>query len=217
MVHNCVTIKGTLNGLMIILDTNRDFDELRENLAAKFAAAQGFFQGATVSLLPTSPLSHDQTEELEAICREYGLVPKAGAVYKPFHRKRNAARKAKRQAAGSLTEELPTLLEEGNLRNGQVIESPGHVMFVGAVHQGALIKAAGNILVMGNLMGSAYAGINGNRQAVIIAHRLFPEQLAIAGVIARSPEHNTRRPYPEIARLINNKIVIEPYLNIKRI
>ena len=215
MANDCVTIKGTLNGLMIILDASQDFNELRGNLAAKFAAADGFFRGAPFALMPTSPLSSHETEELEAICCEYGLVPKSGIS--PAVRKKNlqVTRKARTPALETMPAELPTLLEEGNLRNGQVIKSKGHVMFVGDVNHGAVIKAVGHIMVMGNLMGSAHAGIKGDTEAVIIAHRLFPEQLRIARVIARSPEQKTRHPYPEIARLINHKIIIEPYIRIK--
>lgn len=215
MAHDCITIKGTLNGLMIILDASRDFNELRAKLAAKFADANGFFQGAPFALMPTSPLSSHETKELEAICREYGLVPKSGITPAFYKKTPQNTRKTEASATEIMSAELPTLLEEGNLRNGQVIKSEGHVMFVGDVNQGAVIKAVGHIMVMGNLMGSAHAGIKGDTEAVIIAHRLFPEQLRIARVIARSPEQTTKRSYPEIARLINRKIIIEPYLKIK--
>jgi len=111
--------------------------------------------------------------------------------------------------------DLPTLLDEGNLRNGQEINYPGHVMWLGDVHQGAVIKASGNILIMGTLRGKAYAGIRGNRSAAIVAYRLEPEQLSVAGIIARSSEQKTRCTYPEIARLAGTSIVIEPYLSLK--
>lgn len=215
MAQDCITIKGTRGGLMILLDASRDFNELRANLTAKFNAAQGFFKGASFTLVPSSPLSSHEKEELEAICREYGLVPQANiALNFPYRPKKINRQADKPVEAKSWQEELPTLLEEGNLRNGQVINSDGHVMFVGDVHQGAVIKAVGNIMVMGTLMGSAHAGIEGNSRAVIVAHRLYPEQLGIARVIARSPEQKTKRPYPEIARLVSNKIIIEPYLKV---
>lgn len=240
MAQDCITIKGTRGGLLIILDASRDFDEIRANLAAKFAAARGFFRGASFALVPTSPLDSTEKAELEAICREHGLVPGQNIAL-PYRRRplargtaaastpagatatANTARLPvpmalpgeSEVATGLFATDLPTLLDEGNLRNGQEIDYPGHVMWLGDVHQGAVIKASGHILIMGTLRGKAYAGIRGNRSATIVAYRLEPEQLGVAGVLARAPEQKTRRNYPEIARLVGTSIVIEPYLSLR--
>lgn len=214
MAQECITIKGTLNGLMIILDASRDLSELRGKLAAKFDAANGFFEGAPFALVPSSPLNNHETKELEAVCRKYGLVPKPGITPTVYKKAPRFTEKINATAVENKPVELPTLLKEGNLRNGQVIQSEGHVMFIGDVNQGAVIKAVGHIMVMGNLMGSAYAGINGNTEAVIIAHRMRPEQLRIGPMIARSPKQMGQPSYPEIAKLINSKIIIEPYMKV---
>jgi septum site-determining protein MinC len=239
MAQDCITIKGTRNGLLIVLDASRDFNELRSSLATRFAMARGFFQGAPFALLSTSPLSGRETAELEAICQQHGLVlganiPLADRYRQPRTRHRPAPETAAMDAArrprsdiippvmtaavpalvaDEATGGYPTLLNEGNLRNGQELACNGHVTLVGNIHPGAVIKAGGNIMVMGALLGSAYAGVSGDRNAVIVAHRLAPEQLGIAGVIACSPEHKQKRAYPEIARLIGAAIVVEPYLN----
>lgn len=218
MAQDCITFKGTRGGLLILLDASRDFNELRTNLAAKFAAARGFFRGATFALVPTSPLGSRETAELEAICREHGLVPGNNITlpecYRPFKKPAHTAKSGTLREVDAYqdTAELSTLLEECNLRNGRELVYDGHVVLVGNVHEGATIKAKGNILVMGTLRGSAYAGVSGNRKAVIVAYRLVPEQLGIAGIIARSPEQNVRRAYPEIARLDGNCIIVDPYL-----
>ncbi|MGI9861994.1 septum site-determining protein MinC [Moorella naiadis] len=252
MAQDCITIKGTRGGLLILLDASRDFNEIRSNLAAKFAAARGFFRGASYALVPTSPLNRLETAELEAICREHGLVP-GEHIALPYRRRPGGSQAISvaagalavaigspllpgqmsaiagtagltapgalpaepEVAAGLLATDLPTLLDEGNLRNGQEINYPGHITWLGDVHEGAVIKAGGHILIMGTLRGKAYAGIRGNRSAAIVAYRLEPEQLSVAGVLARSPEQKTRRNYPEIARLAGTSIVIEPYLSLK--
>lgn len=214
MAQDCITIKGTRRGLLILLDASRDFNEIKANLAAKFAAARGFFRGASFALVPTSPLNSQETAELEAICREHGLVPGSNITL-PSRRRPAGNQAAHPDQMSSTGAGLPTLLEEGNLRNGQEINYPGHVMWLGDVHQGATIRAGGNILIMGTLKGNAYAGNRGDKSTAIVAYRLEPEQLGIAGIIARSPEQKTRHPYPEIARLVGARIVIEPYLGPK--
>lgn len=233
MAQDCITFKGTRGGLLILLDASRDFNELQANLAAKFVAARGFFRGGTCALLPTSPLDSRQKAELEAICREHGLQPGANIPLPDRYRPRKGrdnlspattAAAATRQPSSPAmlhlapapevaeSRELPTLLRETVLRNGQELTYQGHIMLVGNVHRGATIKATGHILVLGRLQGSAQAGISGDRSAVIVAYRLAPVQLSIAGVIARSPEQKIGRDYPEIARLAGNNITVEPYL-----
>ncbi|AKX94681.1 putative septum site-determining protein MinC [Moorella thermoacetica] len=214
MAQDCITIKGTRGGLLILLDASRDFNEIKANLAAKFAAARGFFRGAAFALVPTSPLNSQETAELEAICREHGLVP-GNNITLPSRRRPGGNQAAHPDPVALTSTGLPTLLDEGNLRNGQEINYPGHVMWLGDVHQGATIRAGGNILIMGTLKGNAHAGSQGDRSAAIVAYRMEPEQLGIAGIIARSPEQKTRHPYPEIARLVGTRIVIDPYLSPK--
>jgi len=65
---------------------------------------------------------------------------------------------------------------------------------------------------MGSLRGVAHAGAMGDSTTVIIAYRLQPSQIRIAHLAARSPEYQANGPVmPEIARIINNSIVVEPY------
>lgn len=214
MAQDCITIKGTRKGLMIILDVSREFNELRSDLVSKFDNARGFFKGANCALVPTSPLSDAETEELESICRKYGLIPKADIVPGIHRRKKQEPVRDPEPAVQweSMVDELPTVLREGNLRSGQEIVSRGHVMCVGDVNHGAVIKAVGNILVMGTLKGKAHAGIQGDDKVVIIAYRMAPEQISIGQVIARSPGKKSKGSYPEIARLAGDKIIVEPYL-----
>ena len=51
MAQETVTIKGTKNGLVIILDPSGDFDELKNKLNEKISSARGFFREAKFSTL----------------------------------------------------------------------------------------------------------------------------------------------------------------------
>ena len=53
---------------------------------------------------------------------------------------------------------------------------------MGNVEKGAKLTAAGNIIVMGALLGSAEAGCMGNRSAYVTAVDFNPELIDIAGV-----------------------------------
>ena len=97
-----------------------------------------------------------------------------------------------------------------NIRSGQKISYDGTLIVFGDVNAGAELEATGHILVLGALRGVAHAGCKGDKKAVIYANQLRSVQLRIADLIARAPDgENTKRNIPEIARIIDNYLVIE--------
>jgi len=216
MTQEAVSIKGTRHGLVILLDTDQEFNQLKLLLQHKLESAKGFFTGAKFWFKQTMPmLTHDQQEELLNICTNNGLIPATRVYDKEAE---PPAKKAllPRQRAGFTPEDenSPCLLVQRNIRSGQTITYNGHIAVLGDLHPGGSITATGNILVMGSLLGVAHAGALGDVKAVILAYRLKPSQLRIANHVARSPEHSGKDKdpaVPEIARIINNNIVVTPY------
>jgi septum site-determining protein MinC len=85
------------------------------------------------------------------------------------------------------------------VRSGIEIRHPGSVVVLGDVNPGGSIVADGDVLVWGNLRGLAQAGANGNQQCLIMALRMEPTQIRIAGYVARAPESTPDQYHPEIA------------------
>ena len=81
----------------------------------------------------------------------------------------------------------------------------------------AEVYAAGNVIVLGVIKGKVSAGTNGNTKAVIAAFLLQPEILKIANVIAMSPDDVEKPSYPELAKIKDGSIIVEPYLPNKYI
>ncbi len=99
------------------------------------------------------------------------------------------------------------------VRSGQRIDHPGTVIVGGDVNAGAEVIAEGDILVFGTLRGLAHAGSRGSEKARIVAGNMRPQQIRIAGKIARSPEDGALAPgtrNPEIARIENGEIQVSP-------
>lgn len=102
------------------------------------------------------------------------------------------------------------LVVRKNVRSGQNISYDGTLVVFGDVNAGAELVAAGHILVLGTLRGVAHAGCKGNKQAIVYANHLNSLQLRIADLIARAPDgESNERHVPEIARIIDNQLVIE--------
>ena len=103
-------------------------------------------------------------------------------------------------------------LHKGTVRSGERISSNGNLCIIGDVNPGAIISAKKNIYVWGKLLGIAFAGKSGNKNAYISSLYLNPLQLRIADVIAIGPKDKPNNSYPEIALIENQMIIIKPFL-----
>jgi len=102
------------------------------------------------------------------------------------------------------------VLHEGTLRSGDRLSSNGNLCIIGDVNPGAIVSAKKNIYVWGKLLGIAFAGNGGNKNASIASLYLNPLQLRIADVIAIGPKNKPKNHYPEIAVVEKELIIIKP-------
>ena len=110
------------------------------------------------------------------------------------------------------TKKIDDNLYKGTVRSGERISSNGNLCIVGDVNPGAIVSAKKNIYVWGKLLGIAFAGKSGNKNASISSLYLNPLQLRIADVIAIGPKDKPKNCYPEIASIDEQTIVIKPHL-----
>ena len=101
---------------------------------------------------------------------------------------------------------------KGNLRSGQVLETETSIIVIGDVNPGASVISKGNIIVLGALKGTVFAGATGNENAFVLALDMYPVQIRIADTIARSPDNPIKDENREakIAFLEEGNIYIEP-------
>ena len=104
------------------------------------------------------------------------------------------------------------ILHKGTVRSGERISSNGNLCIIGDVNPGAIVSAEKNIYVWGKLLGIAFAGKNGNKNASISSLYLNPLQLRIADVVAIGPKDKPKNCYPEIALIDKQTIIIKPHL-----
>ena len=104
------------------------------------------------------------------------------------------------------------ILHKGTVRSGERISSNGNLCIIGDVNPGAIVSAEKNIYVWGKLLGIAFAGKSGNKNASIASLYLDPLQLRIADVVAIGPKDKPKNCYPEIAVIDKQTIIIKPHL-----
>ena len=109
-----------------------------------------------------------------------------------------------------------TLTIHRTVRSGTVVRYDGDLFVFGDVNPGANVIASGNITVLGAFKGMAHAGAAGDESAFIFALHLRPTQLRIGRKIALAPDRESERATaPEIASVIGDQIVLEPYKGTK--
>ena len=104
------------------------------------------------------------------------------------------------------------VFHNGTVRSGNRISSNGNLCIIGDVNPGAIVSAKKNIYVWGKLLGIAFAGKDGNKNACIASLYLNPLQLRIADIIAIGPKEKPKNHYPEIAVIENKTINIKPFI-----
>lgn len=214
MEKETVILKGTKDGILIILDDQKDFIAVKKRLDEKLSAAGQFFFGAQVIIdIGERMIVEKEMEEIASLMRDrYGLT----LLRVISKREKEEIQRKKRKLLGNekieSAEEFETLFLKRTLRSGQSIHFEGNVVVFGDVNPGAEIVAAGDIIVIGSLRGVAHAGAKGYEKAVVYAHKLLPMQLRIAETISRAPDDDEVKPeLPEIARIRNGAVVIESY------
>jgi septum site-determining protein MinC len=205
-------IKGSREGLRIIFPIPHSFSEALDALAANLAGAGGFFEGARSLLEPSRELTDPEMAQLRDLLAQYGL--ELSQIRLTAARAKEKEVKERDQRPSAVTaRDFPkgeqALMIRNTVRSGQKIQSSGSI----TVNPGAEIIAAGDILVFGALKGTAHAGSSGDRKAVVAALTLRPVQLRIAELIVRAPDKDSGANVPEIARIRNNAIVVEPYVS----
>ena len=98
------------------------------------------------------------------------------------------------------------------VRGGQqVVAQDGDLVVMAPVSAGAEVAAAGHIHVYAPLRGRAFAGMNGDEQAMIFCEQLYAELLSIAGIHQVSEELDARLLGKRVrASLAAERLKIEP-------
>ncbi len=103
-----------------------------------------------------------------------------------------------------------SMIHKGTLRSGTSITYNGHVVIIGDINAGAEVVAGGNIICIGKALGLVHAGSGGDEKAFVMSLHLAPTQIRIARYVSGPANKNYKgKGVPEIAKLIDEKIVLE--------
>ena len=221
-MSNQVIIKGKNDRLVIALNPKSDFLELCDILKTKILEAKNFIGNSRMAIeFSGRKLTSEEEDILIGILTENSNIVISYIFTEKNEKNEKNEKKAKDQMMdlaklSPMIEEGKTHFYRGTLRSGAKIESDGSVVVIGDVNPSSIIRARGNVIVLGRLNGTVYAGLNGDEQAFVTAIYFNPIQLTIGmktktdmqKEILDSSRVNKKNKF-RIARIKNQEIVVE--------
>lgn len=190
-MNNSVVIKGNKYGIVVQMDKNISFAQLKEDLADKFKSASKFFDKANMAVsFEGRRLNSDEEREVLQIIADNSQL-NIVCVIDTDEMKEKMFKKAVEDKLEELSAHTGQFYK-GTLRSGQMLESESSIIILGDINPGAKVIAKGNIIVLGSLKGTVYAGANGNEDAFVVALEMAPIQIRIGDTIARCNESGTK-------------------------
>lgn len=191
-MNNSVVIKGNKYGIAVILDEDMPFDELLNEVAAKFKDSSGFFGKSNLAIsFDGRKLSNEEEKKILNVISENSDINIVCIMDNDEMRE-----KCCKKAVEDKLEELSThtgQFYKGTLRSGQMLEAESSLVILGDVNPGARVIAKGNIIILGSLKGNVYAGAGGNDNSFVVALEMAPIQIRIADTIARCNDSTKKK------------------------
>ena len=223
-MSNQVIIKGKNDRLVIALNPKADFLELCDVLKTKILEAKNFIGNSRMAIeFSGRKLTSEEEDILIGILTQnsnivisYIFTDKNEKTEKKTKEKKSKDQLMDLSKLNPLMEESKTHFYRGTLRSGAKIESDGSVVVIGDVNPSSIIKARGNVIVLGRLNGTVYAGLNGDEKAFVAAIYFNPIQLTIGmktitdiqKEILDSSRVNKKSKF-KVASIKNQEIVVE--------
>ncbi len=209
-MNSPVVIKGNKSGIVVHLDDKLPFDELEEKVSEKFKSSSDFLGEAQIALSFEGRKLNEEEQfklvdcitsnsKLDIVCLVDDDTKREALFTKTLDEKL--------MALNSNTGQF----YKGTLRSGQVLEFDTSIVILGDVNAGAQVVSTGNIIILGKLLGNAYAGASGRANCFVVALQMNPTQIRIGDVIARSPDEKQKTTLEtKIAFSQEGNIYIEP-------
>lgn len=173
-----VTLKGTKDGFVLTLDESvafetvlSDLDQLLEKLHSENKEQKEVQKGISLEVKTGMRLFSED---------EKAKITEKISSKSQFQLKKISAEVLTYQQATEWHESNSLQMEIQTIRSGQVLQATGDILLIGKIHPGGTIRASGSIFILGELLGLAHAGFDGDNEAIVVADFQTDAQIRIA-------------------------------------
>jgi septum site-determining protein MinC len=171
MKKQLVHIKGTKDGLVLRLDDQCAYAQLIEELGKK--VTEGHLDGKIDVQLHLGKRYCTPEQKVQLI---QAVEKQPNLRVKKIQSEVLTVEESEQQQLLNSSETFV-----GIVRSGQVLRATGDILVLGDVNPNGRIEAGGSIHIAGKLKGIVHAGVNGNEEAIISASQFEPTHVLIAG------------------------------------
>lgn len=174
-----VVLKGHKDGYVIAIHSDANFADVLAEITTLFADLQKDKKSDGTQPISfnittgTRLLSAEEKKKIEDIVSNYPL----------FSIHKFTSEVMLIQDAVEMVESKVVHLNANTVRNGQIEYIKGDVLFIGNLHRGGILRATGNIFLLGNCEGIIHAGYLSDAQAIIAGNVSNAQQVRIADVV----------------------------------
>ena len=191
-------IKSFQNGINLRMNPDVDFEQLLQEIGAKFQSSRAFFGSASVALSIEGRILNAEEEmavlrviqensDLNVMC----IIGKDDALNNNFIK-----------AIQTLQNRLPSgnymQVYGGTLKDNDVIETEESILVLGDVNPGCSITSSKNIIILGGLYGEAFAGKELGEEAYVIALEMEPTTLVVGDFKYRQTKKSKWKIQPKL-------------------
>lgn len=204
-----VRLKSYTKGIKIVIDEEANLDEILSEIAEKFKDSEKFFGKAKLAV--TFEGRENTIEEENAILDKIKETSSVNIVCIVSSKTEDAFERA----IGSIEQILSgdtAQFYRGDLVGKTVLETEQSVIILGNVKKGSSVVSKKDIIILGTLEGSAYAGVDGQAH-FIAALTMNPETIRIGDVRGKCKGKGLwgrkKQTVPQIAYIKDEEIVFE--------
>jgi len=218
-MKSSVIIKSYKDGIAVYLDEELEFMQLLADVGEKFRDSARFFGDMRVAVsFEGRSLSPEQENRLvDAIsCNsKLHVVCVVGKDKEKESRFKETMEAFERYFPKA---ENNGQFYRGNLCNGQILETEGSIVIIGNVDPGCSVISTKDIIVLGRLLGSAYAGGNGSEEHFVAALEMTPQKLKIGDFKYKTKDKprwqaRVKKAQPQIAFVRNGEVQMQAITN----
>ena len=181
-MNNIVMIKGYKEGLTLQLDNLVDFDTLLRAVAQKFESSRSFFKDSSLALSVEGRwLSTEEEKALLQTIEQHSDINIICILGTDEQMERRFLKAVKR--VESQRDDNNARFYMANVGPEELIECEGSLVVVGDVLEGGTVTASKDIVILGHLYGSAFAGVNDRNPHFIAAFGFNGQKVKIGDML----------------------------------
>jgi septum site-determining protein MinC len=167
-----VLIKGSSNGIFIVLNLTLDYEKLIKKVVQKVKKEKKFLSGTKLFV---KGIDRNLDPDELGMARKMVSDKTGLELFSPDV----PSAEATQESILDMETKKPDIISH-TLRAGESFVSPHDIVIFGDINAGSNVYTNGSLFVYGKIRGTVHAGSEGNREAVVACHGFSPVQFNIA-------------------------------------